>query len=90
MFPRTRAAKFVIDIAARIDYTDARSISPAVRRACAACPPSLTGRTCMQNRRAMLIIATAGAIVFLSMGIRQSLGIFMPAITADLGIGREA
>ncbi len=42
----------------------------------------------MNNRRALLIVITGGLIVFLSMGIRQSLGIFLPAITTDLGIGR--
>ena len=41
------------------------------------------------SRRAWFIILSAAAIGTLTMGVRQSLGLFLPPITAELGIGRE-
>ncbi|MFQ5764203.1 MAG: MFS transporter [Rhodospirillales bacterium] len=43
------------------------------------------------RRPAVWLVILAGALVgSVSMGIRQSFGLFLPSITADLGIGREA
>jgi MFS family permease len=36
-----------------------------------------------------IIVLSAGTIMGLAVGIRQSLGLFLTPITADLGIGRE-
>ncbi len=36
-----------------------------------------------------LVIATGGTIIAISMGIRQSFGLFLSPISADLGTGRE-
>lgn len=41
------------------------------------------------SRRAWFIILSAAAIGTLTMGVRQSLGLFLPPITAELDIGRE-
>jgi len=41
-------------------------------------------------RSAWIVVACGALIVTLSMGIRQSFGIFLPGISADLGVGREA
>ena len=37
-----------------------------------------------------IIIVAGGTIVGLAVGFRQSMGLFLPAISADLGIGRES
>jgi predicted MFS family arabinose efflux permease len=37
-----------------------------------------------------LIVASAGAIVGISMGLRQVMGLFLPPMTRDLGLSREA
>ncbi|MGE5509876.1 MAG: MFS transporter [Bacteroidota bacterium] len=37
-----------------------------------------------------LIVASAGTIVGISMGLRQVMGLFLPPMTKELGIGREA
>jgi predicted MFS family arabinose efflux permease len=43
------------------------------------------------NARAIwLTIASAGAIVGISMGLRQVMGLYLPPMTKDLGISREA
>lgn len=42
------------------------------------------------SRRAYILIAASAIIIILSMGIRQSFGIFLVPITETLGIGREA
>jgi len=43
------------------------------------------------SRRAVIVVILAGGlIVSLSMGIRQTFGLFLAPVTADLGIGREA
>lgn len=44
----------------------------------------------MRERKALLIVIGSALIVTLSMGIRQSFGLFMHPITSDLGIGRES
>ena len=36
-----------------------------------------------------IIVLSAGTIMGLAVGIRQSLGLFLTPITADLGVGRE-
>lgn len=41
------------------------------------------------NRDLMLAVACAALIVTVSMGIRQSFGLFMPEMGRDFGIGRE-
>jgi predicted MFS family arabinose efflux permease len=41
-------------------------------------------------RSAWIVVACGALIVTLSMGIRQSFGIYLPGISADLGVGREA
>ena len=42
------------------------------------------------NRKETLLIIACGALmVFISMGTRQSLGLFLQPITLDLGVGRE-
>ena len=41
------------------------------------------------NRKATLVIFCSALIVFVSMGIRQSFGLFLSPISQDLGIGRE-
>jgi predicted MFS family arabinose efflux permease len=40
--------------------------------------------------RALLVVVAGGLMVLLSMGIRQSFGVFLQPITGDLGIGRES
>ncbi|HRJ41548.1 MAG: MFS transporter [Caldilineaceae bacterium] len=44
----------------------------------------------MRDRKALLIVIFSGLIVLISMGVRQSLGLFLAPITGDLGIGRES
>jgi predicted MFS family arabinose efflux permease len=44
----------------------------------------------MTRRNVILVIIAGGLIVSLSMGIRQTFGLFLAPVTADLGIGREA
>lgn len=44
----------------------------------------------MRERKALLIVISSALIVTLSMGIRQSFGLFMQPITSELGIGRES
>ncbi len=41
------------------------------------------------NRKATIVIFCSALIVFVSMGIRQSFGLFLSPISQDLGIGRE-
>ena len=41
------------------------------------------------NRKATIVIFCSALIVFVSMGIRQSFGLFLAPISQDLGIGRE-
>ena len=41
------------------------------------------------NRKAAIVIFCSALIVFVSMGIRQSFGLFLSPISRDLGIGRE-
>lgn len=41
------------------------------------------------NRKATIVIFCSALIVFVSMGIRQSFGLFLSPISRDLGIGRE-
>ncbi len=41
------------------------------------------------NRQVWIVILCAGAIGTLTMGVRHSLGIFLPPISAELHIGRE-
>src|SRR5689334_12157230 len=40
-------------------------------------------------RAIWLTIASAGAIVGISMGLRQVMGLYLPPMTKDLGISRE-
>lgn len=42
------------------------------------------------TRLVVLIIVSGALIASLNMGIRQTFGLFLPSMTADLGIGREA
>jgi predicted MFS family arabinose efflux permease len=42
------------------------------------------------SRDVLLAIACAGFLVTISMGVRQSFGLFMTPVGGDLGIGREA
>ncbi len=42
------------------------------------------------KRTAALVIVLGGLTVFLAMGARQALGLFLSPITGDLGIGRES
>lgn len=44
----------------------------------------------MRNRKVVLIVLSSALIVAIGMGVRQSLGLFLAPITADLGIGRES
>jgi len=41
------------------------------------------------KKNTFLVIACGAAMVFISMGTRQSLGLFLQPITLDLGVGRE-
>ncbi len=41
------------------------------------------------DRRLWIIVLCAGGCLALTMGFRQSLGLFLPGITLDLGLGRE-
>lgn len=43
----------------------------------------------VRNRKATIVIFCSALIVFVSMGIRQSFGLFLSPISRDLGIGRE-
>src|ERR1700741_2573438 len=36
-----------------------------------------------------VVVLSAGAIVGIAMGIRQIMGLYLPPMTRDLGIGRE-
>jgi len=42
------------------------------------------------HRRLWVVIVAAALVGSLAMGIRQSFGLFLPSMTADLGVGREA
>ncbi|HRW08247.1 MAG TPA: MFS transporter [Caldilineaceae bacterium] len=44
----------------------------------------------MNRSKALIVIACGAFMVLLSMGIRQSFGIFLQPITSDLAIGRES
>lgn len=44
----------------------------------------------MRDRKAILLILSSALIVMISMGVRQSLGLFLSPITAALSIGRES
>jgi MFS family permease len=44
----------------------------------------------MRDRKVVLIVLSSALIVTIGMGVRQSLGLFLAPITADLGIGRES
>ena len=41
------------------------------------------------TRPLWLIVLSAGLIVGVTMGMRQVLGLYLPPVTTDLGIGRE-
>lgn len=41
-------------------------------------------------KRAPIVIAAAAAIVTIAMGVRQAFGLFLPDMSADLGIGRSS
>jgi predicted MFS family arabinose efflux permease len=41
------------------------------------------------TRPALLILAVASTIITISVGVRQSFGLFLPPVIADLGVGRE-
>jgi len=41
------------------------------------------------TRTVWIVLLSAGAILSLTMGIRQSLGLFLAPVSADLGLGRE-
>lgn len=41
------------------------------------------------TRAALLILAVTATIITISMGVRQSFGLFLPPVIADLGVGRE-
>lgn len=44
----------------------------------------------MRTRPVWLIVASAAAIVGVSMGLRQVMGLFLPPMTRDIGFSREA
>lgn len=44
----------------------------------------------MRDRKVVLLVLSSALIVAIGMGVRQSLGLFLAPITADLGIGRES
>ncbi len=46
--------------------------------------------TCLQRYKWLLIPLAGAAILCLALGIRQTFGLFLPVMTADLGITREA
>jgi MFS family permease len=48
----------------------------------AAPPPAVT-------QRLWIVLVSAGLIVGIAMGVRQVVGLYLPPITAELGIGRE-
>ena len=41
------------------------------------------------GRPAYLILAVASVVITISVGVRQSFGLFLPPVIADLGVGRE-
>ena len=43
----------------------------------------------MSHHKPTIIVFCSALIVFISMGIRQSFGLFLTPISRDLGIGRE-
>lgn len=47
-------------------------------------------RSNLLRSKAVVVIACGAFMVLLSMGIRQSFGVFLQPITGDLGIGRES
>jgi predicted MFS family arabinose efflux permease len=58
----------------------------------AAVPPAAipTGTPVRLSSRAVLVLVVAGTIISLSMGMRQSLGLFLPPMHAGLGISASA
>src|SRR4029078_12030877 len=42
-----------------------------------------------QTRPLWVVVLSAGLIVGIAMGIRQVMGLYMPPMTSELGIGRE-
>jgi predicted MFS family arabinose efflux permease len=42
------------------------------------------------TRRSWIVLLTGAAMVFLTMGTRQSIGLFLKPVTGDLGVGRES
>src|SRR5512135_474163 len=47
------------------------------------------GKEGVMGRRAVTVLVCGGAIIAVSMGVRQAFGIFLRPIAMDLGIGRE-
>jgi len=43
----------------------------------------------MSNRKATFVIAASALVVVISMGLRQSFGLFLQPISQDLDVGRE-
>jgi hypothetical protein len=41
------------------------------------------------KRTTAIVIACGAVMVFISMGTRQSFGLFLQPVTLDLGVGRE-
>lgn len=44
----------------------------------------------MRDRRTLFIVVSGAVIITISMGVRQTMGLFLSPITADIGIGRES
>jgi len=44
----------------------------------------------MRDRKAIFIIFSGAIIITIGMGVRQTMGLFLSPITADMGIGRES
>lgn len=43
----------------------------------------------MPNRSLPVVLASGALVVLLGMGIRQAFGVFLPAVSAELGVGRD-
>lgn len=64
-----------------------RSSRSRLRNVMALSPPIPT--VAITTRPLWVVIAAAGLIVAMTVGLRQVMGLYLPPVTSDLGIGRE-
>ena len=82
---RTAAAEFVElgrDIAVSNELLDVELLESYIDHRCC--------QTAPMSRRTWIVVLTGAAMVFLTMGTRQSIGLFLKPVTDDLGADRES